>query len=64
LWGGKWMRVFQRRYAVEESWIREELAKPIPIVEEPPPTVVRDEPMNEAPAEVNGTKMGDDDGIE
>lgn len=29
-WGGRWMRVFQRRYAVEESWIREELAKPLP----------------------------------
>lgn len=68
-WGGKWMRVFQRRYVVEESWIREELAKPIPIVQEPPPTVVRDEPMNEAPAEVNGAsengaKMEEDDGIE
>lgn len=35
-WGGRWMRVFQRRYAVEESWIREELAKPLPVpVEEP-----------------------------
>lgn len=32
-WGGRWMRVFQRRYAVEESWIREELAKPVPVSE-------------------------------
>lgn len=29
-WGARWRRVFQRRYAVEESWIREELAKPLP----------------------------------
>lgn len=32
-WGGRWMRVFQRRYAVEESWIREELVKPLPELE-------------------------------
>ena len=32
-WVGRWMRVFQRRYAVEESWIREELAKPLPVQE-------------------------------
>lgn len=41
-WGGRWMRVFQRRYAVEESWIREELAKPLPVpgpVEEPEPAL-------------------------
>jgi nuclear cap-binding protein subunit 1 len=31
-WGARWMRVFQRRYKVEESWIREELAKPVPEV--------------------------------
>lgn len=31
-WGRKWARVFQRKYAVEESWVREELAKPIPEV--------------------------------
>jgi nuclear cap-binding protein subunit 1 len=29
-WGGKWARVFQRKYAVEDAWVREELAKPIP----------------------------------
>ncbi len=55
-WGGRWLRVFQRRYAVEESWIREELAKPMPVppVEEPEP-----EPgMEEKVAEVN---MGDDE---
>ncbi|KIX10491.1 uncharacterized protein Z518_01574 [Rhinocladiella mackenziei CBS 650.93] len=32
-WGAKWARVFQRKYAVEESWIREELAKPTPEVQ-------------------------------
>lgn len=34
LWGARWLRVFQRKFAVEESWIAEELAKPIPA---PPP---------------------------
>ena len=34
-WGERWTRVFQRKYAVEESWIREELTKPLP---EPEPT--------------------------
>ncbi len=32
-WGGRWARVFQRQGAVEENWVREELAKPIPVVE-------------------------------
>lgn len=66
-WGGKWAKVFQRKYAVEESWVREELAKPIP---EPP---VLDEPMkmDEAETGVNGgggengaTAADDIDGIE
>lgn len=29
-WAARWMRVFQRKYAVEENWIKEELAKPLP----------------------------------
>ena len=29
-WAIRWMRVFQRKYAVEEGWIKEELAKPVP----------------------------------
>ncbi|KIV85171.1 hypothetical protein PV11_00901 [Exophiala sideris] len=65
-WGGKWAKVFQRKYAVEQSWVREELAKPIP---EPP---VIDEPMKMDEAETglngggeNGTATMDDiDGIE
>lgn len=28
-WGAKWAKVFQRKYAVEENWVREELARPI-----------------------------------
>lgn len=70
LWGGKWARVFQRRYAVEESWVREELAKPIPVVQEPPPPGVGDALMDEALSAAtngtgeNGTAMVDDDGIE
>lgn len=29
-WGQKWVRVFRRRGAVEESWVREELGRPLP----------------------------------
>ena len=51
-WGTKWMRVFQRKHAVEENWIKEELAKPLP---EPEPEPVQDFKMEvkEEPA-VNG----------
>ena len=51
-WGARWMRVFQRKYAVEENWIKEELAKPLP---EPEPEPVQDFKMDmkEEPA-VNG----------
>jgi nuclear cap-binding protein subunit 1 len=38
-WGARWMRVFQRKYAVEENWIKEELAKPLP---EPEPEPAQD----------------------
>ena len=51
-WGARWMRVFQRKYAVEENWIKEELAKPLP---KPDPEPVQDVEMEvkEEPA-VNG----------
>jgi nuclear cap-binding protein subunit 1 len=51
-WGARWMRVFQRKYAVEENWIKEELAKPLP---EPEPEPAQDFKMDmkEEPA-VNG----------
>jgi nuclear cap-binding protein subunit 1 len=29
-WAARWMRLFQRKYAVEENWVKEELAKPLP----------------------------------
>ena len=77
-WGGKWARVFQRKYAVEESWVREELAKPIPEPPVVPEPVVKDETMNDvATADRNGDlgsgengyklkadNDDDDDGIE
>lgn len=47
-WGGRWMRVFQRRYSVEESWIREELAKPLPL------------PVQEIAVESEAGKMEED----
>lgn len=56
LWVDRWSKVFRRRYAVEESWVKEELAKPIPVVEAPPPAVIKDsdETMDEAPGATNG----------
>ncbi|KAK5326699.1 Nuclear cap-binding protein subunit 1 [Exophiala xenobiotica] len=49
-WGAKWAKVFQRKYGVEESWVREELARPIPEPE------VADQAMNmeEVKTDVNG----------
>ena len=29
-WGAKWSKVFDRKLKVEESWVREELARPLP----------------------------------
>lgn len=42
-WGGKWARVFQRKCAVEESWVKEELARPIPelVAEDKDDTVMK-----------------------
>lgn len=61
-WAARWMRVFQRKYAVEENWVKEELAKPLP-----PPEPVPDAKMEvkEEPA-MNGQKgtahdMADED---
>jgi nuclear cap-binding protein subunit 1 len=49
-WAARWMRVFGRKYAVEENWIKEELAKPLP---EPEPVQdVKMEAKEEPP--VNG----------
>ena len=57
MWGAKYLRVFGRRLAVEESWVREELAKPIP----PPPP----EPMVEVEmAGNNGLGNGDVNGAD
>lgn len=63
-WGGRWMRVFQRKCEVEENWIKEELAKPLP---EPEPVQEdRMEVKNELA--VNGQRGAGnetiDDGIE
>jgi len=67
-WGGKWAKVFQRKYAVEESWAREELAKPIPEVEVPQATdqdLKMEEIKTDAHAEgQNGASAEDVDGIE
>lgn len=54
-WGAKYLRVFQRKLAVEESWVREELAKPIPT---PPP-----EPMQEVETTGNGELNGNGEAV-
>lgn len=56
-WGMKWLRAWRRRAAVEEGWVREELAKPLP---EPEP-----EPLPEVKMEDAGSddkKNGDQNG--
>jgi nuclear cap-binding protein subunit 1 len=63
-WGARWMRVFQRKCEVEENWIKEELAKPLP---EPEP--VQEEKMEvKDELAVNGQRGAGneiiDDGIE
>lgn len=72
-WGARWSRVFQRKHAVEENWIKEELAKPLPEPEPEPEPVVEDVKMEvkedaQAPS-VNGQngighEMDDDHDIE
>jgi len=65
-WGARWTRVFQRKYAVEENWIKEELAKPLPEPEPEPAEDVKME-VKEEPA-MNGQNGTEheviDDGIE
>lgn len=60
-WGTRWMRVFQRRYAVEESWIREELAKPLP---EAPEEEAEEQEAREAQEAAAGEEVTMEDGDE
>jgi nuclear cap-binding protein subunit 1 len=52
-WGQKWVRVFRRRGAVEESWVKEELARPLP----PKPEIK--EIKNDVKMELDGQNGGD-----
>jgi nuclear cap-binding protein subunit 1 len=56
-WAARWMRVFERKYAVEENWIKEELAKPLP---EPEPVQDVKMEVKEKPAvnDQNGIGQG------
>lgn len=56
-WGGKWARAFQRRLAVAESWVREELAKPIPPA--PPALNAEADAMQQNDGEMNGDDRDD-----
>lgn len=43
-WGAKWLRVFRRRAAVEESWVKDELARPLlELAAEPEPEAAKSE---------------------
>lgn len=63
-WGARWIRVFQRKSAVEEAWIEEELGKPLP----PAPEVVEKMEDGDGKEEVNGNgvkeEMEEEDIIE
>ncbi|KAJ9611841.1 Nuclear cap-binding protein subunit 1 [Knufia peltigerae] len=64
-WGGKWAKTFQRKCAVEENWVREELARPIPEPEVKEQTMTMDSVdsgLNGAGE--NGNADADVDGIE
>lgn len=51
-WGAKWLRVFRRRAAVEESWVKDELARPLPeIPVEPEPSKTEEVKMKDTEAQ-------------
>ena len=67
-WGARWAWVFQRKGALEENWVKEELAKPIPepkFKEEVMKDGVKaEEPQVSVNGTENGTGIDDADGIE
>lgn len=67
-WGEKWVRVFRRRAAVEESWVKEELAKPLPELPAEPIEEVKMEDVAAEPKEENegrnGARGGDVNGAD
>ena len=52
MWGAKWLRMVRRKAAVEESWVREELAKPLPKL--PVEPEIKDEVKMEDVTTTNG----------
>jgi len=59
-WGSKWLRVFHRQAAVEEGWVREELAKPLPPSE--PVAETMEGVSRQEGGNVNGVVGGDGSG--
>ncbi|KAK5944974.1 Nuclear cap-binding protein subunit 1 [Knufia obscura] len=57
-WGAKWLRVFRRRAAVEESWVKEELAKPLPELPAEPEPKVDDVKMEDTKPTNGGAEDG------
>jgi len=58
-WGAKWLRVFRRKSAVEESWVKEELAKPLPELPAEPELKVDDARMEDV-KQTNGEGDGEE----
>ena len=56
MWAAKWLRAFGRRANVEEAWVREELAKPIP---EPEPEVVQVKEDKQGDVVMNGEERAE-----
>ena len=57
MWATKYLRVFRRKLAVEEMWVREELLKPIPL----PPAEPMMEIQTESKTEMNGHEQADEE---
>lgn len=57
MWATKYLRVFRRKLAVEQMWVREELLKPIPL----PPAEAMMEVHTEVKGEMNGHEHGDEE---
>lgn len=62
-WGMKWLRAARRRAAVEESWAKEELAKPLPQLP-PEPEVKTDEVKMEDVKEGNSEDVNGNGNVE
>lgn len=59
-WGTKWVRVYRRKGAVEENWVREEMARPLPSRPEP---VVNEVKMDDGDEEGDRKRVKTENGL-